>query len=52
MKFGNSVKFQLLPLLGVNNCSDQTQTLKKGGPTHLDLEGGDSLKNQEGLANS
>ena len=33
------------------NCSDQTQTLKKGGPTHLDLEGGDSLKNQEGLAN-
>ena len=34
------------------NCSDQTQTLKKGGPTHLDLEGGDSLKNQEELANS
>ena len=48
MKFGNSVKFQLLPLLGVNNCSDQTQTLKKGAPTHLDFEGGDSLKKQEG----
>ena len=51
MEFANSVKFQRLPLLGLNNCRDQTQILKKGGPTHLDFEGGDSLKKQKGLAN-